>query len=465
MDQRLKLALNAACNQQAILNSNFRAQFARGMGADNKREFAWEEYGWKRNLCFDDFYNLWDRQGVAYGVVSLLNGKCFETNPWVIEGDESDEKTAETSWEKSVRLFAKKSKLWRAFRVADEYRLVGKYAAIILQVADGGNWDAPITGGRPVIKSLIPAWEGQLTPTDIVTDQNSANFGEPAFWEFKEGAVVQSNDDTVAPRNLKIHPDRVIIVGDWRGGRSFLRAAYNAFVNLEKIEGGSGESFLKNAGRQMTIDYDPQVNLAQIAQAYKLDGVAELQELFNEQARDLNNGGDRLLITQGAKTQMLVSTVPDPTPHYGISMQTIAASTELPAKAIVGMQTGERASTEDLKQLNKRGQGRRVNELSDDIDGVVEHLMRVKLIDPVPGGEFTVMWDDLTESTFAEKLEFADKMATVNQKNAGSGDAPVFTGDEMREVAGFENDAESQRAREDEFADVEPEPAVPGASA
>ena len=75
------------------------------------------------------------------------------------------------------------------------------------------------------------------------------------------------------------------------------------------------------------------------------------------------------------------------------------------------------------------------------------------------------MWDDLAESTQAEKLEFADKMAGVNQKNAGNGDAAVFTGDEIREAAGYENNAKTKRAREEEMADVEPDPIpAPGAA-
>ena len=466
--QRLQMAVNAALNQQAIFTSNFRAAMCRGMGADDKRKFAWEEYGWKANLGFDDFYNLYDRQGVAYGVVNLVNNKCFETNPWVIQGDETDEKTAEKPWEKEVRLFAKKSKLWKAVKAVDQQRMVGRFAGLILQIADGGKWDEPVkVGAKTVIKAFIPAWEGQLTPQEIVDDANDPNYGEPRYWQFNEAAVKVSDDTaTTGNRNIQIHPDRIIIIGDWRAGRSFLRAGYNAFVNLEKIEGGSGESYLKNAGRQMAVNYDKEVNLGQIARDYKLSSVADLQALFNEQARDLNNGGDRLMITQGATTQMLVSAVPDPAPHYATSLQTISASTDgIPAKVIVGMQTGERASTEDIKQFNRYGQGRRVHLLTDDAEQVIQHLIRVKLIAPAPGGEFTVMWDDLAESTFAEKLEFADKMAGVNQKNAGSGDLPVYSSSEIREASGYENDSASDRDREDDMPDVEPDPIpAPGAA-
>lgn len=462
-EQRLRMACNAALNQNAILGSNFRMAMMQGMGADDKRKCAWQEYGWKENLCFDDFFNLYERQGIAHGVVDLLNEKCFETNPWVIEGDEFDEKRPETDWEKSVRLFAKKSKLWKAFKTADAYRLVGRYSGIILQIADGGRWDSPVTGQRPVIKKLVPAWEGQLKPDGVVTDENSADYGEPAFWQYREGDVVQAgSDEIISPRTLKIHPDRIILIGDWRAGSSFLKAGYNAFVNLEKIEGGSGESFLKNAGRQMHVDYDKEVNLGQIAKDYGLKDVSELKQLFDDEAKNLNSGGDRLMITQGARATPLVSTVPDPEPHYNISIQTISASTRMPAKVIVGMQTGERASVEDLKQFNKRGQGRRVADLSDDSDQIVEHLIRIKVIEPAPGTEFTTMWDDLTEASQGEKLDNALKMTTINKDNAGNGDKPVFASSELREAAGYDNDAESDKAREDDapLPDAVPDPSV-----
>lgn len=450
----LRLAVNAALNQQSILTSNFRAGLVAQMGADDKRKYAWQEYGWKTNLDFDDFYNLYDRQGVAYGVVNLLNDKCFETNPWVIQGDEFDEKRPETPWEKEFRLLAKKTKLWHAFKTADQYRLVGRFAGLILRIADGKTFDQPVSGGTAVIREIICAWEGQLTPSDPIIDEKNEFYGQPKYWEYSEGEI--KADQAIPPRNLKVHPDRIIILGDWRAGRSFLKAAYNAFVNLEKVEGGSGESYLKNAGRQMHVNYDKEVNLAQIARDYKLDGVGQLQELFNKEARDLNNGGDRLMITQGATATPLVSAVADPSPHYDISIQTVAASTGLPAKVIVGMQTGERASVEDLKQFNKRGQGRREGPLAMDGEQIVEHLVRIKAIGPAPGAETTIMWDDLTEASQLEKLAFADQMATVNQKNAGSGEPSVYSREEMRELSGFDNDD----APEPPLPDVEPEAIV-----
>lgn len=429
------------------------------MGSDDKRKSAWREYGYKDDLCFDDFYNLYEREGVAHGVVDLLNGKCFETNPWVIQGDEFDEKKKETPWEKEFRLLAKKSKLWKAFKTADKYRLVGRFSGIILQLADGKKWIDPADGTtKRVIKTLIPAWEGQLKPLEVDTDENSKTYGEPKYWQYTENAVQPKVSDGTTPpptRTLKIHPDRIIILGDWRSGSSFLKAPYNAFVNLEKITGGSGESYLKNASRQIGINFDKETKPDDLVRANGLKDASQLQGLIDEQAKDLNTGIDASLVTWGATVTPLVAVVPDPTPHYSVNIQTIAAATGEPAKIISGMQTGERASVEDLKQFNKLGQGRRINDLSDDGEQIVAHLVRVGVVTD-PQGETTFMWDDLTEASSGEKLANCVLMADVNQKNAGNGDVPVFASSEIRETGGWNNDADSDAAREEDLPDEEP---------
>lgn len=429
------------------------------MGSDDKRKSAWREYGYKDNLCFEDFYNLYEREGVAHGVVDLLNGKCFETNPWVVQGDEFDEKKPETPWEKEFRLLAKKAKLWKAFKTADRNRLVGRFSGIILQLADGKKWTDPAKGDtKRVIKTLIPAWEGQLKPLEVDTDENSVTYGEPKYWQYTENAVqpkAASGETPPPTRVLKIHPDRIIILGDWRSGSSFLKAPYNAFVNLEKITGGSGESYLKNASRQIGINFDKETKPEDLVRANGLKNAGELQGLIDDQAKDLNTGIDASLVTWGATVTPLVAVVPDPTPHYSVNIQTIAAATGEPAKIISGMQTGERASVEDLKQFNKLGQGRRINDLSDDGEQIVAHLVRIGAVSD-PQGETTFMWDDLTEASQSEKLDSAAKMATINKDSVGNGDKPVFASGELRETAGWDNDADSDKAREDDMPDEEP---------
>lgn len=426
----LKLAVNHAVrDRQAYITR------ALGRAADAKRPQAWQEYGYPEQLCFDDFFRLYERHGVAHGVVHRLVEKCWETSPRVIEGDEWDDKTPETKWEAEFGKLAKRVKLWRAMADADVRRLVGRYSCLILQVADGKNWDQPVNQRACVIK-VLPAWQGQMKPSAWNTNPQSPEYGEPTMWDYNEAKVDPNIEGGTPERSVSIHPSRVVVVGDLRDGVPFLKAGYNDFVNLEKILGGSGESFLKNAARQLAVQYDKDVNLGDIARSY---GVAldELQVAFNDAARDLNQGLDVLMAVQGGTVNPLVAAVADPEPHFNVALQSACASVRIPAKVVVGMQTGERASVEDLRDFNKRGQGRRVQDLSPDIESLVNHLVRYKLLS-APPGEFSVIWDDLTESTVIEKLAQAKEMALINREFIGSGEPVPFTAAEVRDVAGFD---------------------------
>ncbi|MEY1278408.1 DUF1073 domain-containing protein, partial [Providencia rettgeri] len=222
--------------------------------------------------------------------------------------------------------------------------------------------------------------------------------------------------------------------------------AYNAFVSLEKVEGGSGESFLKNAARQLSVNFDKEAKLDDLARAYGVE-MSELQEIYNDVAREINIGNDAVMITQGANVNPLVTAVSDPTPTYNVNLQTAAAAMDIPSKILVGMQTGERASTEDQKYFNSRCQSRRESELSFEVEDFIDHLTRIKVLEPI--AEKTVIWDDLNEQSATEKLDSAEKMSRINQTSLATGE-PVFTVEEIRTAAGHENDSDDPLGEFDE---------------
>ncbi|MFT3098917.1 DUF1073 domain-containing protein, partial [Klebsiella pneumoniae] len=115
-------------------------------------------------------------------------------------------------------------------------------------------------------------------------------------------------------------------------------------------------------------------------------------------------------------------------------------------KILVGMQTGERASTEDQKYMNARCQSRR-GDLSFEIEDFCDKLIDLVIIAPV--SEKTVIWDDLNEQTGTEKLANAKTMAEINQTFQGSGENPAFSREEIRTAAGYENTDEFPLGEED----------------
>lgn len=429
MNKNLQLAVNHALNDARIERARM-GMLGPSMGLDNKRGSAWCEYGFPDQITYENLYSLYRRGGIAHGAVEKLVGKCWQTNPEIIEGDKSDEKREETSWEKKLKqVFT--NRLWRAFAEADRRRLVGRYSGILLHIRDDKAWNLEATKGRGLEKVTV-AWAGALNVSEWDGGLNSKTYGKPKMWQYTERL---SNGST---RRVDIHPDRIFILGDYTDDAiGFLEPAYNAFVSLEKVEGGSGESFLKNAARQLALSFDKEIDFGSLASMYGVS-VDELQDKFNEAAREMNRGNDVLMSLQGANVTSLVSPVSDPSPTYNVNLQTASAGVDIPTRILVGNQQAERSSTEDQKYMNGRCQSRR-GDLSFEIEDFCDKLIDLKIIDSV--GQKTVIWDDLNQQTRAERLADSKTMAEVNKAMVESGDVAPFSGDEVRTAAGFETES------------------------
>ncbi|HBV3528520.1 TPA: DUF1073 domain-containing protein [Klebsiella pneumoniae] len=437
MTDKLTLAVNHALNDARMARARM-GLMAPTMGLDNKRHSAWCEYGFPEQITYDNLYSLYRRGGIAHGAVEKLIGKCWQTNPEIIEGDDADESEEETAWErKAKKVFT--NRFWRSFADADRRRLVGRYSGIMLHIRDNQDWNQPVTRGRGLDKITV-AWAGSLTVGEWDTGLNSKTYGQPKMWQYAERLPNGSS------RRVNIHPDRVFILGDYSDDAiGFLEPAYNAFVSLEKVEGGSGESFLKNAARQLNVNFEKEIDFNNLASLYGVS-IDELQEKFNEVAGEMNRGNDVLMTTQGATVTPLVTAVADPSATYDVNLQTAAAGVDIPTRILVGNQQAERSSTEDQKYFNARCQSRRVD-LAFEIEDFCDKLIDLKIIDAV--SVKTVIWDDLNEQSGAEKLANAKLMSEINQSMLGGGENPAFSREEIRTASGYENDDEEPLGEED----------------
>lgn len=67
---------------------------------------------------------------------------------------------------------------------------------------------------------------------------------------------------------------------------------------------------MKNAARQLALSFDKDIDFGSLASMYGVS-VDELQDKFNEAAREMNRGNDVLMSLQGAAVTSLVSPVSD----------------------------------------------------------------------------------------------------------------------------------------------------------
>lgn len=421
----------------------------------------YKDFGYPETLSFAQLYKVYLRNGIAHAAVDKTIDKTWQDAPFLLEkerdGSEGSEKD-ETPLERDIRQRFDDLRVWMHLAEADRRSMVGKYAGVILRVADSRKFVEPVervSGGLDGLVELVPFWEGQLTVSEWDKDETSETYGQPTMFQFNEAAVGK----TANPRSFNVHPDRVVI---WSRdgtvhGRSALEPGYNDLIDMEKIKGAGGEGFWKNAKSAPVLEIDKEANIRDMAKAM---GVAEdeIADRMNEQVADWQKGFDQLLMLQGMQAKTLGITLPSPEHFWAAPLQSFAASMSIPTKILVGMQTGERASTEDAQEWAQTNMSRRAGYVVPNIMTLVSRLERFGIL---PEKDWFLDWTDLTEASIAEKIDRTVKMADVNLKMKDSGEF-VFTPEEIRAAADYEplSDADKYRddPEEDEAAVTPPAP-------
>lgn len=428
-----------------------------GMFAGQKHDH-YADFGWPADVNFDMVYGMYTRNSIARAAVDKTIRKSWQDPPWLLEtprdGSEGPLKK-ETRLEKAIRQHFSKIRFWTKVMEADRRSLVGRYAAIILRVKDGKQTDQPLTtvsGGLDALVDIIPVWEGQLRVKEYNTDQMSIDYGEPLMYEYDESRVAEPGsamDGNARNRKLTVHPSRIII---WSNDGSLdndssLRPGFNDLLTLEKITGAGGEGFWRNSKQSPILEMDKEADVAKMARAMGVEP-KDVFDAMTDQVKSWQRDFDELLMIQGMTAKLPKVELPDPQFYFSNTLQSFAASYDIPLKVLIGTQTGERASSEDASQWNQTNNFRRKNYVIPNILRLVSRLEECGIIKVNP--EWFVDWTDLTESTMFEKIERAGKMAKVN-KDAGD---VVFMPREMRATVGYEpaDEAEIAKLREAKLA-------------
>lgn len=449
-DEQLLESAQIAINNNQDISRQRLAYASQGLVNNTKRAFIDREFGYPENLTFTDFYKMYRRNGAARGFIDRLSDICWLDYPKFIDGDIREQDSKLTAWEQIVTdLF--NDKLWPAIIEADKRGVVGKYAGLIIQLRDGKQWSDPVDtavlnrlNSQDAIVKLIPAWEAQLTACEWNNNEADENYGQVTMYQFNEMAV----GDILGKPNFsrKINPDRVIILNETSvinsmdDGESQLEVGYNDLIDMMKYSGGSAEGFLKNASRQVHLNYDGDSDMEELERELRSRGFEKPADALNRQIALLNSGTDSALITAGATANILSVTPADPSSGWSVSANSFAASVRMPFTIIFGQQTGRLASNEDKKDYAKRGMSRRNGFLSVLIKQIVNQLIKLKIIQPLVNNTLTLKWSDLLAPSQIERIELMLKMADVNVKSQQSMGIAVFTPNEIREAGGYEPD-------------------------
>ena len=427
--------MNAIAKAHGVVNATMRrldTMFPGYFQTTTKRNH-YIDFGYPDRVDFSQLWQMYRRNGIANAAIEKTILKVWQDNPYLQIGENAKE---ESRAEKEFNDYLDGLRFWQNLAEVDRRSMVGKYGAAIFRFADSKRMNEPVEsvpGGLNGLVGIIPAWEGQLTVADWDSDERSETYGDPKMFSFNEASFGNNKQ----ARSFEVHPDRVLI---WSRdgtvhGESMLEPGYNDLIDFEKVKGAGGEGFWKNAKSAPVLTIDKEARVEAMAQAMGTTP-DKLADKMDEQVEEFSKGFDAMLLLQGIEAKTLGVTLPDPKEFLAGPLQSFAASFGIPMKVLVGTQTGERASTEDAEEWAKTCMARRNNVILPNIREIIGRLKRVNVL---RDEDWHINWSDLTESSAKEKGERASSLADINEKHVRAGGLEiVFTGNEIREAAGYE---------------------------
>jgi len=399
--------------------------FANVMELGTKHDH-YKDFGYPEHVTFSHLYQMYERNDLAKAAVRKTTEKTFQTLPEVYFGESQPDDLTEA--------FDRLS-FWDRLADLDEYALVGGYSGLVLRIADDKRFDQPVDGAMALddLVEVIPAWSEQLKVSEWHLNEDEPDtYGKPKSFTFNETAVSRQG----ANRSVVVHPDRVFV---WSPDGtvncpSALLSGYNNLLDMEKISGAGGEGFWKTSAARLNIEIDADTDFETFQRSVEAQTGKTFQEALDDKAKKLNAGFDSSYISQGMKVGTFSVSLPQPKEFFDIPLQAFAAGRSMPVKVLVGMQTGERASTEDANEWNNTIMSRRNRWTMPSIKGLLQKLEKYGML----ASGWEVEWDELSGDNPESRLGRAEKMAEINTKQMTAENQSVFLSEEIRQEAGYD---------------------------
>ncbi len=375
-----------------------------GESFKGKRD-TYEVLGYPKTLTFDNFRDKYIRQDIASRIVDAPAKASWALSPIVRENDDPEDITKfESDWSEIV----KSLKVFHYMERVDRLAGLGRYAVML--IGFGGSGDLKNAVSTTDSGNFLSTFsEKTACVQNLVDDLNDPRFGLPKTYTVDLSTELTDSGRTRAVQALNtkiVHWTRMIHVAedlleDEIFGRPRLERVYNLLDDLVKIAGGSAETFWQAADRGLHIDLDKDMPFDPDDEAALGD---EIEEYYNKLRRWIR--------TRGATVKALASETSDPRGHFNVNISLIAGATGIPQRILLGSERGQLASGQDERAWAERIRERQQSFAEPMIlRPFIDRLIEFELLTEPKGGDYEVVWPDLTTLGETGKSEIAERIA------------------------------------------------------
>lgn len=315
-----------------------RTAFAAGAGLSfgNARDL-YATFGYNRTPTHRDYLAKYLRQDITQRIINAPVKALWTDAPDLDGGSRFNKRWLEVVDEHDV---------YSALSQADIFAGLGMYSLLVIGIDDGLALEEPVRpgGANRNITYLQPYLEGSVEISELDNNVHSRRFGLPTMYKVTPGDILTSNSSGLLSKmrqSFKVHYTRVLHLADNTLenqvlGHSRLESIYNTLDDIQKVTGGSAETFWLTSNRGLQVDVDKEMELD-----------AEDADNLSTEIEEYQHGLRRVLRTRGVKVNNLGSDVADPRGVFNTLVALVAANTGIPQRVLIGAEAGQLASQQD----------------------------------------------------------------------------------------------------------------------
>jgi hypothetical protein len=373
------------------------------MGSHNGMRDLYQAFGYDLEIRCEHFFAMYSRNGIAGRIIKAFPKSTWKDDPVI--RDEAGDNFEDSPFVNAVEDWAEANNLFWYLERADRLAQIGQYSVLYLGF-QGGQPDAPIMG-RPKLLFMQPYIETAAQIVEFESDTKSPRYGLPKYYTLQTGNPTSGGGRNSNKGTLRVHHSRVmhfaeILDSDETYGQPVLRPVFNHLKDLEKVLGGSAETFWLNSRPGLALSADAEANLDTAA-------IADMKQQTEEWEHQLR----RVIALQGVTPTQLSAEIADPKPNVEVLLQMIAGGVGMPMRILVGSERGELSSAQDENNWDSRISERRTKYATPRVLKPFGQLMIDTGNWPVPKGEWWVEWPEISTLSESEKANVASIKTTA----------------------------------------------------